>query len=214
MAHPLTCAPGSQSPILADRYNPHTADRGFTRAGSELRVLEVQANGWIQLAVAERGGGGAMRLTAPSLVVGGVLERRQGDGATDPLRRDNRVLAWTKTERSGTGGGTAAASCGEKYRWRAMAPLDWWWRALLQLSLAKNAKTQKRRKRCEYPNFEAQRASFSGLQTVRPDRKPFGKFTGNMPIWYLKCPENYGDHRTGPGIFFGGPELPKKLPEC
>ncbi|KDP34817.1 hypothetical protein JCGZ_11179 [Jatropha curcas] len=24
MAHPLTCAPGSQSPILADRYNPHT----------------------------------------------------------------------------------------------------------------------------------------------------------------------------------------------
>ncbi|KDP24012.1 hypothetical protein JCGZ_27040 [Jatropha curcas] len=34
-----------------------------------------------------------------------------------------------------------------------------------------------------------------------------------MPIWYLKCPKNYEDRRTGPGIFFGGPKLPKKPPE-
>ncbi|KDP35672.1 hypothetical protein JCGZ_09110 [Jatropha curcas] len=27
---------------------------------------------------------------------------------------------------------------------------------------------------------------------------------------YLKRPENYEDRRTGPGIFFGGTELPKK----
>ncbi|KDP30603.1 hypothetical protein JCGZ_16934 [Jatropha curcas] len=53
----------------------------------------------------------------------------------------------------------------------------------------------------------------SGLRTVRPDRRPFGKFIGNMPIWYLKCPENYEDLGTGLGIFFGGPELPEKPPE-
>ncbi|KDP42042.1 hypothetical protein JCGZ_03531 [Jatropha curcas] len=66
---------------------------------------------------------------------------------------------------------------------------------------------------CEYPNFEAQKASFPELQTVRPDRRPFGKFTESMPIWYLKRPENYEDHRTGPGIFFGGRELSEKPPE-
>ncbi|KDP30549.1 hypothetical protein JCGZ_15258 [Jatropha curcas] len=54
---------------------------------------------------------------------------------------------------------------------------------------------------------------FFGLRTVRPDRRPFGKFTGNMPIWYLKRPENYEDLGTGLGIFFGGPELPEKPPE-
>ncbi|KDP27128.1 hypothetical protein JCGZ_22037 [Jatropha curcas] len=49
-----------------------------------------------------------------------------------------------------------------------------------------------------------------------PDCKPSGrtgghseKFTESMPIWYLKRPENYEDRRTGPGIFFGGTELPK-----
>ncbi|KDP30726.1 hypothetical protein JCGZ_15527 [Jatropha curcas] len=56
---------------------------------------------------------------------------------------------------------------------------------------------------CEYSNFEAQKAYFFGLQTVRPDRRPFKKFTESMPIWYLKRPENYEDRRTGPGIFFG-----------
>ncbi|KDP41068.1 hypothetical protein JCGZ_03174 [Jatropha curcas] len=36
------------------------------------------------------------------------------------------------------------------------------------------------------------------------------KFTESMPIWYEERPENYEDRRTGPGIFFGGMELPKK----
>ncbi|KDP31750.1 hypothetical protein JCGZ_14982 [Jatropha curcas] len=67
--------------------------------------------------------------------------------------------------------------------------------------------------KCEYSNFEAQKACFPGLQTVRPDRRPFGKFTESMPIWYLKHPENCEDRRTGPGIFFGGRELPKKQSE-
>ncbi|KDP31752.1 hypothetical protein JCGZ_14984 [Jatropha curcas] len=66
---------------------------------------------------------------------------------------------------------------------------------------------------CEYSNFEAQKASFPGLQTVQPDRRQFGKFTESMPIWYLKRPENCEDHRTGPGIFFGGTKLPKKPSE-
>ncbi|KDP35456.1 hypothetical protein JCGZ_10849 [Jatropha curcas] len=48
------------------------------------------------------------------------------------------------------------------------------------------------------------------LDVVRPDRRPFEKFTESMPIWYLKHPENYEDRGTGPGIFFGGTELPKK----
>ena len=47
-------------------------------------------------------------------------------------------------------------------------------------------------------------------QTVRPDRRPFWKFTESMPIWYLKCPGRREDRETGPGIFFGGPELPEK----
>ncbi|KDP24690.1 hypothetical protein JCGZ_26511 [Jatropha curcas] len=34
-----------------------------------------------------------------------------------------------------------------------------------------------------------------------------------MPIWYLKRPGRRKDRRTGPGIFFGGPELPEKPPE-
>ncbi|KDP23058.1 hypothetical protein JCGZ_01678 [Jatropha curcas] len=55
---------------------------------------------------------------------------------------------------------------------------------------------------CEYSNFEAQKACFHGLKTVQPDRRPFWKFTGSMPIWYLKRPENCEDRRTGPGIFF------------
>ena len=63
---------------------------------------------------------------------------------------------------------------------------------------------------CEYSNFEAQKACFPGLQIVRPDRRTFGKFTESMPIWYLKRPKNCEDRRTGPGIFFGGMELPKK----
>ncbi|KDP38290.1 hypothetical protein JCGZ_05176 [Jatropha curcas] len=63
---------------------------------------------------------------------------------------------------------------------------------------------------CEYPNFEAQKASFFGLQTVRPDLRPFRKFTESMPIWYLKRSENYEDRRTGPGIFFWGSETPRK----
>ncbi|KDP21884.1 hypothetical protein JCGZ_03252 [Jatropha curcas] len=44
----------------------------------------------------------------------------------------------------------------------------------------------------------------------RPDRRLFGKFTESMLIWYLKRPKNYEDRRTGPGIFFGGTELPKR----
>ncbi|KDP22013.1 hypothetical protein JCGZ_02857 [Jatropha curcas] len=36
------------------------------------------------------------------------------------------------------------------------------------------------------------------------------KFTESMPIWYLKCPENCEGCRTGPGIFFGCTELPKR----
>ncbi|KDP20355.1 hypothetical protein JCGZ_06851 [Jatropha curcas] len=34
-----------------------------------------------------------------------------------------------------------------------------------------------------------------------------------MPIWYLKRPGRREDRGTGPGIFFGGPELPEKPPE-
>ncbi|KDP27664.1 hypothetical protein JCGZ_19556 [Jatropha curcas] len=59
----------------------------------------------------------------------------------------------------------------------------------------------------------AQRASFAGLYTVRPDQRLFRKITENMPIWYLKCPECRNDHGTGPGIFFGDLELPKTPPE-
>ncbi|KDP37836.1 hypothetical protein JCGZ_06391 [Jatropha curcas] len=70
--------------------------------------------------------------------------------------------------------------------------------------------SQTRYDMCEYSNFEAQKACFPRLQTVRLDRRPFEKFTESMPIWYLKPPENYKDRGTGPGIFFGGTELPKK----
>ncbi|KDP20584.1 hypothetical protein JCGZ_04211 [Jatropha curcas] len=62
---------------------------------------------------------------------------------------------------------------------------------------------------CEYSNFETQKACFPRLQTVRLDRRLFWKFIGSIPIWYSKRPENYEDHGTGPGIFFGGLELPK-----
>ncbi|KDP47176.1 hypothetical protein JCGZ_25685 [Jatropha curcas] len=34
-----------------------------------------------------------------------------------------------------------------------------------------------------------------------------------MPIWYLKRPGRHEDRGTGLGIFFGGPELPKKSSE-
>ncbi|KDP34456.1 hypothetical protein JCGZ_11927 [Jatropha curcas] len=34
-----------------------------------------------------------------------------------------------------------------------------------------------------------------------------------MPIWYLKRPGCREDRGIGPGIFFGGPKLPKKPPE-
>ncbi|KDP44583.1 hypothetical protein JCGZ_22165 [Jatropha curcas] len=39
------------------------------------------------------------------------------------------------------------------------------------------------------------------------------KFTESMPIWYFKRLENYEDRRTGPEIFFGVTELPKKPSE-
>ncbi|KDP28967.1 hypothetical protein JCGZ_19665 [Jatropha curcas] len=57
---------------------------------------------------------------------------------------------------------------------------------------------------------QAQKASFPRLQTVRPDRMSFWKFTGSIPIWYLKRPGRSEDRGTGLGIFFGGLELPKK----
>ncbi|KDP29584.1 hypothetical protein JCGZ_19385 [Jatropha curcas] len=59
----------------------------------------------------------------------------------------------------------------------------------------------------EYKKEEFIRKS---LRKVQLDQRPFGKFTESMPIWYLKRPKNYEDRRTGPGIFFGGTELPKK----
>ncbi|KDP30548.1 hypothetical protein JCGZ_15257 [Jatropha curcas] len=58
----------------------------------------------------------------------------------------------------------------------------------------------------ELVNLTLLQACFLGLQTVRPDQRPFGKFTESMPIWYLKRLENYEDHGTGP-------ELPEKPPE-
>ncbi|KDP20433.1 hypothetical protein JCGZ_06024 [Jatropha curcas] len=64
---------------------------------------------------------------------------------------------------------------------------------------------------CEYSNFEAQKAYFPGLQTVRPDRKPFAKITESSQVWYLKHPKNCEDRRTRPGMFFGGTELRKSL---
>src|ERR1043165_9916043 len=35
------------------------------------------------------------------------------------------------------------------------------------------------------------------------------KFSGNMQIWYSERPQRNEDRGTGPGIFFGGPELPE-----
>ncbi|KDP36685.1 hypothetical protein JCGZ_07903 [Jatropha curcas] len=66
-----------------------------------------------------------------------------------------------------------------------------------------------------FSNFDsqAQRVSFAGLQTVRPDRRPFWKITGSMPIWYLKRPKCREDRGTGPGIFFRDLKLPKTPPK-